>query len=160
MLFVFCLHTSARSVSQTITFSGKAVPLQKVFAEIEKQTGYLVVCNSKLIKNAPPVTLSVQEVPVEGFVRDVLKDLALDYFIENETIVIRRKALAAGELVAAVAAGNYAADPDKLLSGTISDSTGRVLHGVNVHVKGRAGGVSTDQQGRFTIRVSENDLYK
>src|SRR5258706_16289810 len=42
ILLAFCLHVSARSLSQTVTISGKDLPLSKVFTIIKKQTGYTV----------------------------------------------------------------------------------------------------------------------
>ena len=64
LLIVVCLHLSARSVSQSVTFTGKEVQLRKVFGIIEKQTGYVVFGNRQLIAAAKPITVSVKNMPL------------------------------------------------------------------------------------------------
>ena len=59
LLLVSCLHVSAKSYSQSVTFSGKNVPLQQVLAIIEKQTGYVCFHNGNVLDAAAPVTISV-----------------------------------------------------------------------------------------------------
>ena len=39
-LFAFCLHLAAKTSGQSVTLSAKNKPLEKIFAEIRKQTGY------------------------------------------------------------------------------------------------------------------------
>ena len=58
-LLVTCLQVSARTLSQTVTFSGERVPLVKVFNEVKKQTGYLVAYNDQVLRSAKPVSISV-----------------------------------------------------------------------------------------------------
>lgn len=52
LLFTSFMAVHATGVSQTITFSGKSVPLPKVFSVIKKQTGFVVFGNSSIIKEA------------------------------------------------------------------------------------------------------------
>ena len=42
LLTVAALHVSAKGTSQTVTFSGKDVTLEKVFNVIKQQTDYVV----------------------------------------------------------------------------------------------------------------------
>ncbi|HRP55481.1 MAG TPA: hypothetical protein PLH26_05505 [Agriterribacter sp.] len=42
LLLGFCLQTTATGLSQTITFSGKKVSLEEVFAVIREQTDYMI----------------------------------------------------------------------------------------------------------------------
>src|ERR1700761_7508027 len=58
-MIAFCLHVSARSVSQTVTLSGKAMPLQKVFNEIKSQTGFLFFYRNEDLAGAPPVSIEL-----------------------------------------------------------------------------------------------------
>ena len=59
LLTVFLLHAHANGVSQTITWSGKNVSLEKVFSVIKKQTGYFVFYNQRFLKDARKVSLDV-----------------------------------------------------------------------------------------------------
>src|SRR5690348_12236878 len=72
LLFVGCLHVSARSYSQTVSFTGKNVRLQVFFTSIEKQTGLSFFFNYALIEKAKPITLDVQDVPLEDALRNAL----------------------------------------------------------------------------------------
>src|ERR1700744_3218885 len=60
-----CMHVSAKSYSQVVTFSGKNVPLQTVFASIEKQTGLSFFFNYAIIKDIKPVTVEFNNIPFE-----------------------------------------------------------------------------------------------
>src|SRR5580658_10316755 len=51
-LLAACLQVSARGLSQTVTFSGRNVPLEKVFDEVKKQTGYVFFYDADLLKEA------------------------------------------------------------------------------------------------------------
>src|SRR5690606_27261419 len=64
LLFTFCLHLSASSVAQNVTFSGKDVPLQRIFTEIEKQTGNVIFISKQLLRDAKPVTVQAENMPL------------------------------------------------------------------------------------------------
>src|SRR4051794_2884559 len=52
ILLIFSMHVTATGVSQTITLKGKDIPLKTVFAEIKKQSGYMVFYNEDLLDDA------------------------------------------------------------------------------------------------------------
>src|ERR1700759_2559117 len=64
------LQASAGVYSQKITFSGKNVPLEKIFSIINKQSGYLVFCDYSIIKDARKVSINVRDASVQ----DVLSE--------------------------------------------------------------------------------------
>src|SRR2546430_14978543 len=55
ILFAACLQVSAKGVSQTITLNERNVPLQKIFVEIHKQTGFEFFYKDELLKQAGKV---------------------------------------------------------------------------------------------------------
>src|SRR5712664_2486983 len=85
-----CLQVSARGFSQTVTFSGKNVPLEKVFSIIKEQTGYVVFFDYTVLDGSKPVTLSVKDEPLTQFLSQVLRGQLLDYTITRKTIFIRK----------------------------------------------------------------------
>ena len=85
-LLAASLQVSARTLSQTVTFSGERVPLVKVFNEVKKQTGYLVAYNDQVLRSAKPVSISVKDEPVEKFMQKLLQDQPFEYTIEGNTI--------------------------------------------------------------------------
>src|ERR1700744_5869741 len=92
LLLVFvCMHVSAHSYSQTVSFSGKNVPLQTVFASFEKQTGLSFFFNYALIKDIKPVTMDVREMPLDDALNIILKEQGLSYYRNGKTVFIVKK---------------------------------------------------------------------
>ncbi len=154
-LLVFCLHVSAKGISQTVTFSGRDVTLEKVFTEIEKQTGYFVVWKYNQLKQAKPVTITAQAMPVKEFLEQVLNDQPLGYSIENQTIFISLRAARAIPFVPGIMFEEQAPPP---ITGRITDENGNPLAGVNIVVKGSTKGVITDANGNFKIAADHGDV--
>lgn len=155
-LTAFCLMAAlmqvhANGVSQTVSFSGDNVPLQKVFGAIERQTGYVFFYNASLMKDAKPVTLHVVKATLEEALKASLEDQPLDYEIENKTIVITRKVVRAP-----VMEPPADAPPDtlKVIRGRVMDSTYMPLQGASIMVKGERRGAQTDRFGNFEVRAA------
>ena len=157
-LTAFCLlagllQVHATGISQTVSFSGDNVPLQKVFIAIERQTGYVFFYNAGLLKEAKPVTLHLVHVSLEEALKASLKDLPLDYGIENKTIVISRKAVVQTPPVTTMPVAG-APDTLVLIQGRVMDSTFTPLQGASIIVKGEKRGTQTDRFGNFEIWVA------
>ena len=78
LLLAACLQVSARAHSQTVNFSGKNVSLEKVFASVEQQTGYVFFFDATILQGARPVTIRADNMPLEVFLKNVLEDQPLD----------------------------------------------------------------------------------
>ena len=152
MLLSFCLHVSAKSISQTVTYSGKEVSLEKVFSAIEKQTGYFVVWKTNMLKQAKPITIDAENLPLQQFLQEVLKNQPLDFTIENQTIFIQMQAIRA---IPRLYITQPSAPP---ASGKITDDRGRPLSGVNVLVRGTTRGATTDAEGNFKLMANAGDV--
>src|ERR1700754_2051962 len=73
LLLVCGLQASADTDAQTISFSGKEVPILRVLSEVKKQTGYVIFCSYDLLHRASSVTVNAKNVPVEEFMDMALK---------------------------------------------------------------------------------------
>jgi len=151
ILFAACIQVSARGYSQ-ITLSETNTPLQKVFQEIQKQSGYDFVSTYETLKEAGNVTVNVQNVSLQKALDGSLKGKPLTYMIIGKTVVIRSKEKDYHD------AGNIII-PEKLLPPPI-EIHGRVVnqHGVpiqnaSVLIEGTKKGTITDSDGRFTINA-------
>lgn len=147
LLLVCCLHVSAKVVSQTMTLNANNIPLNQVFSEIRKQTGYLVFYDLELVKAAPPVSVAVKDIPLEAFLTGVLKDRSLVYTIRDKNIIIREKE-----------AIPVAVPEQGPTVGIIIASDGTPLPGANIRVKGTSDYVSTDASGKFSIKVKPGEI--
>ncbi len=81
----------ANGYSQTVTFSGKNVPLATVFSAIKSQTGYVFFYDVNIFDGAKPVTIQAKDLAIEQVLKEVLQHQLLEYFIENKTITIVKK---------------------------------------------------------------------
>lgn len=150
LLTVAILHVSARGLSQTVSFSGKDVPLQKVFSAIKQQTGYTVFYDQTVLEKATPITINVKDQPIDQFMRNVLSGQALDYYIEKTTIVITRKQV--GGTQSSDLVENVPVEPLPInISGKVTDEEGKPLAGASVTVKGKGKGTTTNVEGIFAL---------
>jgi TonB-linked SusC/RagA family outer membrane protein len=152
LLFSAFLQVSAAGYSQTVNFSGKEVPLKKIFAVIKKQTGYVCFYDADLLKEAQPVTVNLKNAHLEEALSEVLKGQPFTWLIENKTITIVEKQKdqkLPGQT-------NIAAEPPRKIQGTARDANGKPLAGVSVIVKGTQSGTSTNASGEYSLMV-END---
>jgi TonB-dependent starch-binding outer membrane protein SusC len=143
-LLAACLQVSARGLSQTVSFSGHNVPLESVFNDVKKQTGYVFFYDADILKEARPVTIKAENVALEKFLSDLLADQPLKFSIKNKNIIISRKP------VPREAASDPAAPLDTI-RGYVRDSTGAPLQGASVTIKGTKDGAMTDMKGQFGL---------
>ncbi|HEY4482456.1 MAG TPA: STN domain-containing protein, partial [Candidatus Brocadiaceae bacterium] len=88
ILLSACLTASAKGFSQ-ITLAEKNAPLQKIFKEIQKQSGYDFLFSYTLLEKAGNVTVTVKNVSLQQAVEEVLKGKNLTYEILEKTVVIK-----------------------------------------------------------------------
>src|SRR5580692_5112167 len=90
ILLCACLQVCAKGYSQ-ITLSETNAPLQKVFKEIKKQTGYDFLFSSELLKQAGNVTIKLNNASLQQALEECLKGKSLDYEIQEKTVIIKKK---------------------------------------------------------------------
>ncbi|WP_165806430.1 SusC/RagA family TonB-linked outer membrane protein [Chitinophaga parva] len=158
IMLVFCLHLSAKTMSQEITLSVKDAPLKEIFSVIKQQTGYLVFYKADLIAGSKPVSVSVEHKPLKDFLDEVLKDQSLVYHISDKTILLFSKAEAANTpaLQGTFAMGGNL--PQYVVSGIINGG-GRPLAGATVMLNPLHRGVSSDQRGYFEFPALSPGKY-
>lgn len=154
LLTISLLQVQAEGLSQTVTFSGKNMQLEKVFTVIKQQTGYVFLYTDDVIKDAKKVTLNVKDAQLEEVLKLAFKDQPLGYLIENKTIIISRTAEVVEE--SSKNSKKVKAPPIEV-SGRVLNHKGEPLSGANVKVKGTVIGGITNEAGFFTLRdVDEN----
>jgi TonB-linked SusC/RagA family outer membrane protein len=161
MLLVCCLHVSANTRSQTVTMSGRDIPLSKVFTVIKKQTGYAVFGNASLLKQTRNVSISVSNMPLTEFLDSVFKQQPITYRIVDRTIILYSKSNAAIQFPNS---GAMPARPEQTtilkelpfvpINGVVVGADGVPVSGASVRIKGTNTGVATDAGGKFSINAN------
>jgi len=145
------LQLSAGVYSQSVTLSVTNVPVEKVFKEINRQTGYQFFVNDALLKKAGKVSIDTKNASVEEVLQQCLADLPVTFTVENNAIVVKEKeAKPKVELPVEV--------PPVPINGKVTDDKGNPLPYVNIVIKGTSTGTATDDNGNFSLEAKKGDI--
>jgi TonB-dependent SusC/RagA subfamily outer membrane receptor len=153
LLTAVCLHVSAVGYTQSVTLSAKNTSLEKVFGEIEKQTGYGFVYKSELVQKAKPIDLQLNQAPLKEALDICFKDQPLSYSIVDKTIIVSKK-----ETDRIVSSNPTVPLLD--VKGKVINEKGDPIVGGSVKVKGTNKGTSTGDNGEFPLRgIEDNTVF-
>ncbi|MGF6926077.1 TonB-linked SusC/RagA family outer membrane protein [Chitinophaga sp. W2I13] len=155
LLTVVCLQISAKSLSQQITLSQKNAPIQKVFEEIKKQSGYRFWYEDAMLTKSKPVDISIRNGSLEDVLALLFRNQPFSYEVIGKIIAVKEKDIRLEN------ATPFIAIPEVVLrkiSGLVKDSTGTPIPGVTILIKGTKNGATTDVQGRFSLDVPEGNV--
>lgn len=147
-LFAICLNAAAGGHAQSVSLSAKNVPLEKVFREIKKQTGYTFAYTKALLQKANPVSITISNAPLQKVLDLCFKDQAIDYTIINKTIVVINKKEPATESEEV-----SIPLPPVQIQGKIINEKNEPLAGASIKEKGTNNGTITDVNGNFALTV-------
>lgn len=161
LAFLFQVHASGKA--QTVTISGKNLTLKQVFKTIEKQTGYVLFSNKEMLAAATPVSLSVTDMPLESFLRQVFRDQPIGYFIKDKTIVLSQRTTSVPNAAPGITIPPQAPEAIEnlfvMVRGLVADGkTREPIAGASVMVKGSKKGTTTDKAGRYAIETEKGQV--
>lgn len=151
LLLTACLQVSAEAYSQKITLRRHHVPLVKIFDDVYKQSGYLFLYTGQLIKQGRPVSVQLKNATVKEVLDHCFANQPFTYSIVDKTVIVEPLP----------AARSQQPGPPPLLvqqvltiNGQVTDAaTGEALPGVSVALQNTVSGASTDESGKYTLRV-------
>lgn len=149
LLLAAVLQVSARTTAQTVSISGKEMPLVKVFESIKSQTGFVFFYDAVLLQQGKPVSLKVKNQPLTDVLQQVFSDQPLSWSIVNKTITITPRPIEAATAEKAVEAVMA-----NVVKGKVVDANGSPLAGASVLIKGTNKGVKAEADGSFSIDVT------
>lgn len=148
------LSVSATTRSQTVSLSGKNLPLLTVFNTVEKQTGYVLFANQNVLDHSSTISVDVKNMPLDAFLKQILKDQPIDFFIKDKTIVLKKKPTPTAPTVDFK---DLLVTPQEPIRGKILDSASNPLAGATIAIRGKDVKTMTDNEGNFTINAKEGD---
>jgi len=149
-IFIAGLHVSAKANTQ-ITLSEHNVQLQKVFQQIQLQTGYDFRYNVELLQQAGTISIDVKNVSLEKAMEQCLKDKLLSYSVVQKTIVIKPIETNSFKPV------NRLSLPPSEIKGKVVDEKGVAMVGVTVSVKGGKEVTITNEKGEFRLTNTDQN---
>lgn len=140
LLVVGCLHVSAHSYGQTVTFSKKKASLAEIFEAIHSQTGYFFYYKVEALKQAKPVSLEVNRAPLREVLNLCFASQPLTYEISGDYIIVKEKIT------------ETPADTTWLdVRGRVISSRGEAIAGATITVIGLERMITTAENGRFYL---------
>jgi TonB-linked SusC/RagA family outer membrane protein len=155
LLTIACLSAGARGTAQTIKLDVKDAPLEKVFVQIKKQSGYSFVYYKDDLAKGEKITLHLTSTNIDEVLQQVLKDQPLTYKIVDKTIVIARSADKGSH--SGLDPKPFSQPPPIDITGKVTDENGNPLVGASVKVKGSSKGTATNSEGVFTLNGVSDD---
>ncbi len=148
LLTAALIQVHATGISQTVTYSAVNASLEKLFKDLEKQTGFAFFYDADVLKNSKPISIEANNLPLQDFLDQLFKDQLLSYSIKRKNVIISK---------------SYPSEALKLSRYIHPSSHHRcrsrpgwaAMPGVNVVVKGTKRGVVTDAYGRFSIEAEQ-----
>ncbi len=151
LVVIACLQANAGSMAQRITLLGKNIPVQKVFNEIRKQTGYELFYRTDVIKQMPLINIQVKNATIDETLQQSLKDLPLAYKIVEKIIVI--KSAAPQSL-----SNSHPILPPTEIEGIVTNELGNPVANASIVVKNTNYGVTSDANGKFHLTSSRQEI--
>lgn len=150
LLIMGLMQVGATTFAQRLTLKQNNIPLEKIFIEIRKQTGYDIFFEAQKLSTSKRVSIDFYNAPLEQVMSDILRNSALAYSIENKTIVITEKKKGFIDKILSVF--------NKLeIRGFVLDEKNNMKAGVTIKVKETGKTVHTDNFGQFVLKdVDEN----
>src|SRR3984957_13879714 len=134
LLLVTCLHVSANGYSQNISLSVKEAPLEKVFKEIQRQSGYSFFYKTRQLDKTVKITLDLRNATLDEALSKCFENQPYEYTIVEQTVVVKRREIIPPAAPAAV-----------IIRGKVTAAGGKALSGVSVTIRATKKGTTTDE---------------
>ncbi|MEO5995051.1 MAG: TonB-dependent receptor [Chitinophagaceae bacterium] len=148
-LFAICLNARAKGFSQQVSISERDVTLEKVFKEINRQTGYTFVYTESLLTKGKKVSISLRNASLEQVLDVCFKDQPITYTLLNKRVIIKDKVVFPEKDYV------YTSPPPINIRGKVTNNKGEPLLGVSVLIAGSKKGTTTNSDGRFVLTVPD-----
>lgn len=135
----FSLYASAEALSQEVSLRVKNASLEEVLQEIRSKTGFMFIYDAQYLSQATPITLNLQDHPVEEALRAVFLNQPFRYVVREKTIVIVPR--------------DESRPAQVTVTGSVTDERGEPMQGVSVLEKGTTNGTSTNERGEFALTL-------
>ncbi|HEY8957418.1 MAG TPA: SusC/RagA family TonB-linked outer membrane protein [Chitinophaga sp.] len=142
---LIALQVAAGSYAQQVSLSLRKAPLQQLFREVKKQTGYVFFYDDALLQRDATITISLHNVPLKAALDSCFKDQPFTWEMVNKNIYLRRKAAAGPLHLPTVVALQQ-------VTGKVLDNAGQPLPQATVKLLPLGKGAITDETGSFSFK--------
>lgn len=137
-------------LNQKITVHVSNLNMEKALEKIEQTAGIRFMYSPQLIQANRLISLNANEEVLLTVLERLLRPNNLTYELIDHQVILRR-VNTTKELV-------DVAPKDRIISGTVVDEKGQAIPGVNVQIKDRNRGTTTDSKGKYKLSVPESGV--
>lgn len=153
-LFFASIMVSLGNVNaQRISLDQKEARLKRVLMEISKQSGYTFIYNEKELASVRPVSIKVKDKTITETLDVLFQGESLQYQLKGKSIAIERKKSSSAEPMAKP----IEIRQQRTVTGRVTNEKGEPIPGVTVLVKGGTGGTNTNQDGWYSLEISDTN---
>lgn len=135
------------------------VPVEAVLNEIEKQSKFFFLYNSKLVDVKRKVDIHIRKEKISGALSSIFTGTKIQYMVmgrqiiltPREELTVSTKNIGQNKLALPV----VEIKNEQIVTGTVTDEAGQPLIGVNIIIKGTVRGTITDVDGNFSLDLPD-----
>lgn len=147
LMIAVLTQVSASSLAQQITFVQRNASLKTVFKEITRQTGYQVICDGTLLKEAPNINAEFRSASIQKILNTFFTGQKVEWTVKENIVIVKR----------GVRKLPMAVTVPARITGKVLDEKGDPLPGVSVRVKGMPAATSTTADGSFKLDAPDRN---
>ena len=148
LVFVFSRPAFSAAYSQegSVSFSAENMRVEEIIKHVRSISGYKFLFNHEELRTAGTKSVKFANTPIREVMNEVLRGTNLTYRLEKDVIVIYPIVVTARDSV----------QKSVTVKGVVKDEKGATLPGVTVLLKGTTIGVTTDEDGKFSLTIPES----
>lgn len=148
LVFVFSIPAFSAAYSQegSVSFSAENMRVEEIIKHVRSISGYKFLFNHEELRTAGVKSVKFANTPIREVMNEVLRGTNLTYRLEKDVIVIYPMTVTARDSV----------QKSVTVKGVVKDEKGATLPGVTVLLKGTTIGVTTDEDGKFSLTIPES----
>ncbi|WP_431215917.1 TonB-dependent receptor plug domain-containing protein [Puia sp. P3] len=152
LLLATCLHVAAMGYSQKVTITMHNEPLEKIVAEISRQSGIEILFNNDLLRKAGKASVVVRDADAREALSVALSQTGFIFTtVEGMLVISPAPAPVRTELPA----------PEVTVTGNVMSVDGHPLAAVSVsNLTQKKKGTQTDAGGNFSIQANDKDMLE
>lgn len=160
---VFASNRTANYQTQRLTLSAKNTKLAAVMERIEKQARFYFVYSPDDINVNQRISVDVRNEELNTIMDLISHQIDAEFEIINDKIILRKKSSAKPQIsnenipqTEQLKESSLLSFQNLLITGQVTDESGKALSGVSVYIKGTGLGTTTNEDGRFSLSIPES----
>jgi len=151
LLLAVFLQVSANGLSQSISLNVKKVSLEKVMAEIERQSGYHFLYTVNELSKSKAVSLNLSNVDLITALAACFQDQPIQYSVVDNNIILSVQPAESSGLISNFLHLFSPSSPPVKFKGKVVNEQGKPLEDASIQVKGTSRHTYADRNGIFEI---------